>query len=355
MINKKYKTILIKIGTSVITKKDGTINHIQIKNIVEQISQLKQRGHKIILVSSGAVGAGRSLINLKEKTNPVEIRQVLASLGQVKLINQYSKYFLNHEILCSQILVTREDFRDRSHYTNMKNCLSALLKNNIIPIVNENDVVSVTELMFTDNDELSGLLSSMMHVDAQIILSHVDGLLDNEEVISTINPTDSNFTKFIKKEKSEFGRGGMLTKCQIAHKLAMMGISVFIANGLKKNIILDLINEKKVGTKFLPQKKLSSQKRWMAHAEGFEKAIITVNDGCKKVLKANDKIASLLPIGITKIEGQFKKGDILKIEDEKNNHIGLGMAQYGYDKAKKCIGKKGERALIHYDFLYLKK
>ena len=212
-----YKRIIVKIGSNVLTREDGMPDLNRMQHLVEQITQLKKLGKEIIVVSSGAVASGRSLIRVTEKADAVSSRQLLAAIGQVKLINTYSELFARHQLLCAQVLVTKEDFRDRLHYLNMKNCFQILLQNNVIPIVNENDVISVTELMFTDNDELAGLIASMLNADALIILSNVDGIYNGDpkdpasEVIREIDPANTQFTADVSAQRSQCGRGGMLT------------------------------------------------------------------------------------------------------------------------------------------------
>ena len=354
-----FKRVAIKIGSNVLAGHDGYLNIERIKSLVGQFLILRQQGIELVIISSGAVASGRSLIKIPEKVDPVSARQLLSSLGQVKLINVYADLFNAKNVLCSQVLVTKEDFRTRSHYLNMKNCLQVLLQHNIVPIVNENDVVSITELMFTDNDELAGLIATMLNADALIILTNVDGVYLGDpgkygsEILRTVNPSDYDFSKIITSKKSNFGRGGMITKCNIAKKVAMSGIDVFIANGLKDGVIPDILNGKESGTHFLKgHKTTSTLKRWLAHSEGFAKGRVYVNEGAKKALYSSNA-TSLLPVGITRIEGEFKKGDILKILDENDLYIGLGISQYGYDKALERKGLQNQKPLIHYDYLYL--
>lgn len=356
----KYRKIVVKIGTNVITGENGLLDINVIENIVFQIAELKKQKIEVIVVSSGAMGAGRSLIKLSEKSNDVVRRQILASVGQPRLIHTYSELFSGYGYFCAQILATKEDFRDRIHYLNMRNCFFALLQDNIIPIVNENDVVSVTELMFTDNDELAGLIASMMNVDALVILTNVDGIFDgnpadkSSRLISVINPDESSFRSYISPEKSQFGRGGMITKCGIAHKMSLVGITTHIVNGKTKNILLDINSQKNYGTKFLPKKDTSNVKKWIAHSEGFEKGTIYINEGAQAALLLKDKAVSLLPVGIINIEGDFEKGDIVKICNQKKQQVGLGLAQYSSQRAKQIAGQKGHKPLIHYDYLFLK-
>lgn len=353
-----YSRIIIKIGSNVFTQKDGLPDLKRIHHLVEQIAEIKKQGTEVILVSSGAVASGRSLITVSEKYDAIAARQLLASIGQVKLINTYSHLFEQYSILCAQVLVTREDFRDRLHYLNMKNCLEILLQHQVIPVVNENDVVSVTELMFTDNDELAGLIASMLNAQALIVLTNVDGIFDGDpyadgtEVIEEFNSSVIDFSLFVSSGRSQFGRGGMITKSTMAHKVAQLGIAVHIANGTTDHILLDVLENNARHTKFIPQKIASGKKKWIAHSGNYATGKVQVNEGAKTALLSS-KASSLLPVGVLGILAEFKKGEIIKLVDEQNKLIGLGIAEYGSDKAIEMIGKKNQKPLVHYDYLYL--
>ncbi len=356
------KRIAIKIGSNVLTGSDCKLDQKRIANIVEQVSQIISQHIEVILISSGAVAAGRSIIHCKEKTDEISQRQLLASIGQIKLMNIYSQLFEKFNLHCSQVLVTKEDFRTRRHYLNMQNCINTLLQNNVIPIINENDVVSVTELMFTDNDELAGLISTMMNVDTLFVLSNVDGIYDGNpedaksKLIRVIDKNIIDVNTIISAKKSNFGRGGMITKYSIAKKTAHAGINVYIVNGTKKNIILDVLKDdaKIPNTKFpgIEKETKSNVKKWILFSEGFAKGEVYINKGAKEALLSN-KASSLLFIGINKIIGTFKNGDIIKIFDEDNSLIGCGKAQFDSDIASKNIRKKDIKPLIHYNYLYL--
>jgi len=353
-----YKRLVIKIGSNVLTKENGLPDFERMAHLVDQISEIKQQGKEVILVSSGAVASGKSVLSVLDKQDAVATRQLFASVGQVRLINKYSELFEAHQLICSQVLVTKEDFRDRLHYLNMKNCFSILLQHNVIPVVNENDVISVTELMFTDNDELAGLIASMLNADALMILSNVDGIYNGDpkdsksEVILEVTTSLAGFSSFITTQKSQFGRGGMFTKANMAHKVAQLGISVHIANGKKENIILNVLNGKALSTHFIPQKTASGKKKWLAHSENYAKGVVAINEGARIALTST-KANSLLPIGVVKINEDFQKGDIIKIVDEDDKQIGLGIAEYGSDKAAERIGLKNQKPLVHYDYLFL--
>jgi glutamate 5-kinase len=353
-----YRRIIVKIGSNVITQSNGLPDTDRIAHLVDQIALIKKQGIEVILVSSGAVASGRSLITVSDKNDAVATRQLLASIGQVKLINTYSHLFDKFDILCSQVLVTKEDFRDRLHYLNMKNCLEILLQHQVIPVINENDVVSVTELMFTDNDELAGLIASMLNAQALIVLSNVNGIyngdpkIESSAVITEVTETGIDLSSFVSSGRSQFGRGGMLTKSSIAQKVAKLGIAVHIANGTTDNVLTDLLNNNLIHTRFVPNKKASGKKKWIAHSETAATGVVKVNDGAKMALTSS-KASSLLPVGIVAILSDFKKGEIIKLIDEHDKVIGLGIAEYGADKAREWTGKKNQRPLIHYDYLYL--
>lgn len=354
-----YQRIIVKIGSNVLTQDDGLPDLARMEHLVAQLAALKQQGKEVILVSSGAVAAGRSLVAVAEKADPVASRQLLAAVGQVRLLATYAELFARHQLVCAQVLVTKEDFRDRTHYRNMQNCFRALLQNNIIPIVNENDVISVTELMFTDNDELAGLIASMLDADALLILSNVDGIFDGDPrlpgsvLIPEIGPATTSFAGFVTTQRSQFGRGGMITKCHMAQKVAQLGITVHIANGKTANILLRLLAKDAPSTRFVPSKTASGKKKWIAHSEIAAKGTVQLNAGARAALTMPGKATSLLPVGITSISGTFQKGDIIRLTDENGRGLGLGLAEYGSDKALEYLGQQHQKPLVHYDYLFL--
>ncbi len=352
----KWNRIVIKLGTNVLTDDNGQIDDAIINSIVDQITQLKQAGKEVILVSSGAVGAGKSLITLPEKINNVTKRQVYSSIGQIELMSKYKVAFAKRDILCAQVLATKEDFRDRVHYVNMQRCLLALLRDNVIPIINENDVISISELMFTDNDELAGWVSALINTTAMILLTNVDGVLENQgagPVIPLIDSRNNIVFEDVTRVKSLYGRGGMLTKIRICQDAAKHGISAYIANGKTPNIITNIIKGDGIFTYFPGEKERSSIKKWIAQTEGSINGVVKINQGAELALSSNDCVASLLPIGIISINGDFKKGDLLQLLNEKEELVGVGIAAYSSKKAKDAIGKKEKKALIHYDYLLI--
>lgn len=353
------KRIVVKIGTKVLSTEGNNLDIAVLKHLVEQIVAIKSQGIEIVLVTSGAMGAGRSLISMRTKEKIAE-KQVLAAVGQVKLMSTYSNFFEKKDEICAQVLATKEDFRDKTHYLNMRTCFENLLKAGIIPVVNENDVVATTELLFTDNDELAGLVASQLDVDSVIILTSVEGFL-------TGDPKDRNsilipeidfgnigmYQKYISSDKTDFGRGGMLTKFNIAKKLTSQGITVYFADGKRRNVLSDIVSGEKVGTKFLPKGKISAVKRRIAHSEGLGKGFIQVNECAEELLLSKKKIMSLLPVGVTKVSGNFEKGDIIGIVSKQGKKIGYGIAEYNATKAKELVGLKKARPVIHYDHMFI--
>jgi glutamate 5-kinase len=357
----RYKKITVKIGSNVLAKPDGTLNVSRIAHLVDQIAFLRKNGVEVVVVSSGAVAAGRAVLQPSKKTDAVSQRQLWAALGQVKLISRYSDFFGEHGLVCAQVLTTKENFSSRAHYLNMKNCFTTLLENKVIPIVNENDTISVTELMFTDNDELSGLIASMVNSEALVLLTNVDGVYnanpkdENAELIRQIEINDNEPENAISAERSDFGRGGMLTKFRIAQKVAGDGIGVHVANGTSENVLIDLLDTQKhlKHTYFVPNPKAANGvKKWIAYSDDFAKGEVTVNQGAIKALNS-EKAVSLLPIGIVKVGSEFKKDDLIKIMDENGKIIGVGRASYGSDKIETEKQSDRQKPIVHYDYLYL--
>lgn len=354
--------IAVKVGSNVLTREDGTLDITRMSALVDQISILHRNNIEIILISSGAVASGRSELCDVQKLDPISARQLYSAVGQVKLINRYYDFFNNQNIKCGQVLATKDDFSTRTHYLNQRNCMKVMLAHGVIPIVNENDTISVNELMFTDNDELSGLVAAMMNCKRLIILSNIDGIYDGNpsdkksKIIRTIGIED-DIEQYIQSSKSSAGRGGMQSKYNIAHKVAEEGIEVIIANGKTDNILVKLIEspEETICTRFTPAKDgISSIKKWIAHSEDFSKGEIHVNAGVKEAIEKN-KAISILPIGVTKIVGNFEIDDIVKIIDSQGNTIGLGRTSYNNVEANKVIGKSNQKAIIHYNYLYIEK
>jgi len=361
---KKYRRIVVKIGSNVLTCSDGTLDKERMSMLVDQIATIRRAGVQVIVVSSGAVASGRSeLENTSRRLDAVSARQLYSAVGQVKLVNRYYQLFKDRDMVCGQVLTTKESLSTRQHYLNQRNCMQVMLDNGVIPIVNENDTIAVTELMFTDNDELSGMVSTMMGAELLIILSNVDGIFDGSphdphtQVIREIKPEKRDISTYVQTQQSQFGRGGMLTKGRIAAKVANEGIEVIIANGKRDNILTDLVltDPKVICTRFLPaERPVAAVKKWIAHSDGFAKGELHINQGAYNALKG-EKAVSLLPVGVERVEGEFEKDDIVRIVAPDGSTIGVGRIAVDSAKAQQMAEQKGGRALVHYDYLYLEK
>lgn len=253
------KRIVVKVGSNVLTRKDGKLDVTRMSALVDQIAWLRQHDHEVILVSSGAMASGRGEIKVDHLLDSVEQRQLFSAVGQVKLVGLYYDLFREFDIHIGQVLTMKENFEPGEQYQNQQACMKVMLENDVLPIVNENDTVSVTELMFTDNDELSGLIAQMMNAEMLILLSNIDGIFTTHpddpaaQLIREVAP-GRDLSEYIQPEKSAFGRGGMHSKYTTATKVSQAGIRVIIANGERDNILVDLVNNKEEvpHTEFVP-------------------------------------------------------------------------------------------------------
>lgn len=357
-----WKRIAVKIGSNVLTRADGTLDVTRMSSLVDQVAALRKKGIEVVLISSGAVASGRSELGeeMAEKLDSVERRQLFSAVGQAKLINRYYELFREHRLAVGQVLTMKENFSTRRHYLNQRQCMEVMLAAGVIPIVNENDTVSVTELMFTDNDELSGLIATMLRVDALIILSNIDGVFtgppsdESSQLIAEVQP-DADLSQYITTERSGFGRGGMLTKCNIARKVAEEGIEVIIARGTRADVLTQLVDDISAVpcTRFVASPTPTSTfKRWIAHSAGFAKGTVTVNDEAARLLLSQRPV-SLLPVGVTAISGSFEKDDLVNVARCDGSIIGVGRVSCDSQTALNEIGRHDCRPLIHYDYLYI--
>lgn len=356
------QTIVIKIGSNVLTRRDGTLDVTRQSALVDQIAELRGAGMRLVLVSSGAVAAGRGeLPGMSGRLDQVSARQLFSAVGQAKLINRYYDFFREHGIHCGQVLATKENFACRSHYLNQRHCLATMLEAGVLPVVNENDTVSVTELMFTDNDELSGLIATMVGADRLIILSNIDGLYTGDpsdpasSLIERVEPGQDP-TAFISSATSSLGRGGMSSKCRIARRVAAEGIEVIIANGKREGILQSLMglegSRPQPHTVFTASRQPTSQlKKWIAHSDAFAKGVLIVNDGAAEALRRGG--ASLLPVGVVKVEGEFDAGDIVMVRTGRGETLAWGRVSADAAEAARMCGQGACKPLIHADYLYI--
>ena len=353
--------IVIKIGSQVLCDPAGELNLAVLEQLVGQIGQLADEGWQVLLVSSGAVAAGHGVTagKLDRISSPVARKQVLAATGQVRLMENYRALFAQHGRTIAQVLASKSDFQTRRHYLNMRGCIDGLLTAGIIPVVNENDVVSITELMFTDNDELAGLLAGMVNADLLCLLSTVPGVFDGDpddpatQCIGTWNDDQHQPEDIVQRGASTLGRGGMHSKLSIARKTAQLGTEVVIADGTDPEVLFKIVHDRQAGTRFPSHKEASPAKRWLASADSLAAGSVTVNEGAAAALLDRSRLASLLPVGIEAVEGSFSQGDVIQILDSSGRVLGCGRAGYDHEEASRLTGKRGQKPLIHYDYLYL--
>ncbi|MEI0593843.1 glutamate 5-kinase [Brachyspira pilosicoli] len=352
------KRIVFKFGTNVLRNDEGYISLARIYSFIEAIAKYKKMGKEVLVVTSGAVGLGAKKINATDLSE-VSLKQACAAIGQSQLMSIYEDGFSKFDIVTAQILLTEEDFSNRRRYLNLRSTLDTLLKYNVIPIINENDTVSsdelkllydVTQISFSDNDKLSALVASELDADLLIILSDINGLYDDNPK----NNQNANFihevfevTKEIESlglDASKGGRGGMKTKLQAAKIVTRSGCGLIIANGKTPNILNNIFNTKEK-TIFYPveeNNELNTKKRWIAYATTIIGKLV-VNAGAKKAII--EKESSLLPIGVTKVVNNFKKGDIVSIIDEDGEEFARGIINYNSEDTNKIIGKHSDSIL----------
>lgn len=348
--------IVVKIGSQVLCTPGGLLDGNVIASLAMQVASLSRAGHQVLVVSSGAVaaGSGHNREATERLNDPVVRKQVLAATGQVLLMERWRSEFANHNLSIAQVLTSKSDFQSRHHYLNMRGCLEGLIGSGIIPVVNENDVVATTELMFTDNDELAGLLAGMMDADVLVMLSSIPGIYSGDnEIIHHWDESRHRAEDIVRRGTSRLGRGGMHSKLNTALETASLGTRVVIADGRSPDILAQVTDGEDVGTSFSPGHAVSPAKRWLASAEGHANASVVINQGAAEALLDDSRLTSLLPVGIISLDGEFDRGDVLLIRSENGRVLGCGKAQYTRAEAEAALGQQGQRPLVHYDFLYL--
>ena len=357
--NYKYRRIIVKAGTNILTGGRDDLDDSFIDNLVSQISDLSSSGREMLLVSSGAVAAGRGVMRNLSKSSVLPDRQVLAAVGQGRLMHLYEQAFATHGIPTAQALLSRRDVNDRLGYLNLRNTLLSLLDNGVVPVINENDVVAVEELegeVFGDNDTLSALVANLIDADLLVILGSVEGMYTKDpniftdaELISVVEKMDDKLNEYAGPSADLRGRGGMVTKIEAARLATASGVDVVIANGTTDSVVFRLSNGERIGTLFKTSvSKLESRKRWMLSGVS-NKGNIKVDKGAVSALKSSK--TSLLPAGVLSCFGRFERGDIVYIKDEHENNIAAGISNYGSSDLLQIQSLKSDRivqVLGHY-------
>lgn len=345
-----YRRIVVKAGTSLLTGGTDSLNLDIMSSIVGQIAYLHSKSAEILLISSGAVAAGRNALELAQDSKDISFRQVLAAVGQGRLMHVYQQLFESYDIGVGQALLSRKDLTDRLGYLNVRNTLLALLEHNIVPIINENDVVSIDELIgegFGDNDTLSALVANLVDADLLIILGEVDGLFTSDpnvdpkaELVQIVDEVNQDVESMGGPSRDGRGRGGMTTKIEAARIAAVSGVDVVIANGQEEDVVRRLIDGESIGTFFPASRtKMESRKRWMLSGLSTKGEII-VDDGAVRAICTKHR--SLLPAGVINITGSFDRGEIVSILDAKGKQIAGGITNYSSEDLSSIKGLHSE-------------
>ncbi|MBE6362296.1 MAG: glutamate 5-kinase [Lentisphaerae bacterium] len=357
------RQIIVKAGTRLL------IDRASIAKLVDGIAMLRKRGHRVLLVTSGAVGMGMELAGLEKRPKELAQKQALAAMGQTRLMNIYAEEAARHGFQVAQLLLTASDLRNRSRYLNVMNCINALWERDVLPIVNENDSVSVAELKFGDNDTLAGMLTSLTGAQMTVLLTTVDGLLgrNSDGTLGERIPVVEKITEKIRSlagetDDSDLSTGGMASKLRAAGLSTASGAWLWIADGRMPDIISRILDGEDTGTLFLPEEhKVPGRKRWF----GFFSRIsgeITVDAGAQKAVLG--KGGSLLPSGVTGVDGEFKRGDTVDICGADGRPFARGLVNFDSSDCRKIMGKhtaelpeilgtSAEAELIHRDHLIL--
>ena len=367
---KKAKRIVIKVGTSTITYADGKRNFSQIDRLAREISDLQNQGKEMILVTSGAVAVGVDRMGLPGKPKTIPGKQAAAAVGQGVLMHTYEKFFADYGQIVAQVLITKTEAIDRHRYTNTRNTFMELMRQRVIPIVNENDVVALDELKIGDNDNMSALVAGIVDADLVIILSDVDGLYTANPQThpdAVIVPEVAEITPEIEASAggvgSARGTGGMATKIQAAKAATSSGIHLVIASGTEKNAITRVLQGEELGTLFVSREnRLQFRKRWLAFGAKIAGSIV-VDDGCAKAIR-KDGGCSILPAGVFAVQGEFLPGSTVSVIDKDAHELARGLVHYSsaeLEQIKGCnsgeianiLGHKNFDEVIHRDDLVI--
>jgi glutamate 5-kinase len=362
--------VVIKVGTRVLTQADGTLHTSRMEQLAEQLSALAAENKKVVLVSSGAVGAGMSQLGLTQRPENLSTLQAVAAVGQTHLIQTYDQTFSRHGQKAAQVLLTAQELNDRTSYLNVRNTLLSLLSLNVIPIINENDTVSVDELLttFGDNDRLAALVTNLLGASLLIVLSNVPGLLAGDpedpesKLIPVVTELDENLQQYVTTDSNALGKGGMSSKLEAARIVTTAGGNMIIASGNEPGVVRRLLQGEPLGTLFLAQGKVVSPwKRWIAFSAQPRGKLILDKGACQAICSQG---GSLLAIGITALEGSFDKGDVVDLCGPEGTQIARGLTNYSalqMQKIKGCrsnqfaelLGHQPYEEVVHRDNLAL--
>jgi glutamate 5-kinase len=346
--------LVVKLGTGVLTDSHKRPDLLQLEQIVAQVATLRKAGKEVILVTSGAVGAGMGVLGLEKRPTELAQLQACAAVGQSRLMTTYAQLFGRHGLNVAQVLLTHDDLEHHERHLNARNTLVTLLGRGVVPIINENDAVSFTEIKFGDNDKLSALVASLLPADLLVILTTVDGVIENfgkanPKTISVIEKIDTALEKIAGGTDSNTAVGGMKSKIEAAKIAVRSGIPLVIASGRKKSVLAKILDAEDEGTLFVAEpRKLQGRKRWIAFFHHPHGALF-VDDGAKNALREKGK--SLLPPGVARCEGEFAAGDVVRICDLDGTEFARGIARFA--SAAVRARKLPKEELVHRDDLVI--
>jgi len=335
------RSLVVKVGTNVLSDRSGRLDRERVAEICEQVHELRSRGLRIVIVSSGAIGAGQAELGLRRRPTALPELQAAAAVGQSHLIRAYDEVFRKHGYRAGQVLLTREDIDDRVRYNNARNTLEAILKLGAVPVINENDTISVDEITFGDNDYLAAMVTNLLRADLLVLLTTVEGLeTPTGQVVGVVAAGDEAVKSFARDEKTRLGKGGMRSKLEAADIARSSGEMVVIASGHRRDVLVEIVEGKPVGTLLLPgEEKLSSRERWIGFG-ARPAGTLVIDDGARKALLERGK--SLLASGIVSVDGDFKKGSIVEIADRQGEVIARGRVNYPAQDVRTIAGHKSD-------------
>ena len=340
--------IVIKLGSSIVTNDGDGLDEKCLSSLIKQISILNSQNKKVILVSSGAIAAGLRKLGVKKRPKVLSELQSAAAVGQMDLVRVYEELFSDNNLISAQILLTHSDLSDRKRYLNARSTIFNLIKNNVIPVINENDTVASEEIRFGDNDSLAAMVANLIEADLLVLLTDQDGLFssdprddNNAKLIRHSYVDDKNLDDLASGTKSTIGTGGMATKILAARRAALSGAHTIIASGKRNNILVDLSNDEDIGT-FLQSRevKLVARKKWLAD-NLKSNGKIYIDQGAEKALIHKGK--SLLAAGVTKVIGTFDRGEVIQCVNESGHEILKGLVNYNSEEVKKIIGVSSDK------------
>lgn len=344
------RKVVVKIGSSVIAP-EGKIDSRLVSRLVKDFLDVEKLGFKIIMVSSGAISCGLNKLGFKKRPQDVSSLMAISSLGQIQLMDVYDDKFRKHKKMCAQILLTWDDFDNRKRFLNARDTINRLLAMGIIPIINENDAVACEEIRFGENDRLSALVTDLISAESLIMLSDVEGLIEDGKVIKVVSQINSKVFQLVKKNSKQFTAGGMASKLEAARVVVSSGKKAVIASGRVNKVVTGILKGEDIGTQFLPLKKVGqARKRWIAFGKKI-KGKIRIDDGAKAAILNKGK--SLLGVGILSVEGEFKKGNAVEVLDKDGVICGCGIINYSCEELIDLKGRKFDKEIIHRDNLVL--